>query len=989
MEAAMRVCSCQESGCGQKVYRDQSGVKRMGVPLSDLTAPGPHPHLTPLHHIAGTVPPPATPRTSRFTNQPLHSPPSSPNQTRAPASPRSAGNVAPGQYVSIVQHTGLLNRSYVDRSKPCSSLFNISSRAMPLHSSLGQEGTANPTSFRRSQATPSTPVGLARSQRFRSADFENICNYLESPHHYNELFANGAHTTFGVGNQSKSTSFDTFADWMNELNPDLKLTRRGLSLRLTSYKRAYTKAKDYEHLTHEGGDEGHGKEILEQICPCFERLDRIFNNQADMTPIMPGDQALRPNPIITGTNGLAGHTVLTLAMLVVVYSYGGPPAPFLSCPSYLTDCAAHLRCVGCDMWRQENLWAHESDRGLNIVMRGSDNHKLHVLVSDYCSSTTRFCATAGSRRHEKLVRKIGAGLHKKNVTGPRSHFDKRKIWLAGSQTSSTTCNHLQPPGLWELTSFGERAGLLRWLSKRPKLQAALREPTPFGTYTRFTQIAMDNGSQIDPSLSQTPSALSSAEHPLPSGQLQSTATASNRNPSPSNPKTGKKRAQGKGGARTKQPALLVTRLQLAKSKRDHQQAIRDMMKDQDDPPPKKVTRARMAKSGKASPNEDGGKHFVRNDFENICTYLETDQHFTDLFGDGSKTTISATKQSKVKAFNVFAVWMNQHNAGLQLNGQQIHSAKHRQDGTGGGVEEEDGAKPLAEILDEMCPCFERINAIFREKANMTPMFEFDHSMIDATVDVDDSDISSEEIFLDGWEPTQTPADPRAHSLAGAGTTPITDLDGDTDDFNSTLPDLADLFGSSGAGMSPITPAAGRSPSRGPPPPHPTSAPATMLNLPGPPAPGSPMPHLAMVRQLSRGSRGGAPDPNARGTNAPDPKSKMSLANSFAQANERKFDILNKQIATEARRWEEAESRAERERDREVSKQKAENALMEKRLNLEEARIRQQDDLEQAKAAAALAKEDTLRNEKKAMVNEMLQAGRSSTEIAALVRLVFN
>ncbi|POW16281.1 hypothetical protein PSTT_01457 [Puccinia striiformis] len=136
-----------------------------------------------------------------------------------------------------------------------------------------------------------------------------------SPHHYNELFANGAHTTFGVGNQSKSTSFDTFADWMNELNPDLKLTGRGLSLRLTSYKRAYTKAKDYEHLTHEGGNEGHGKEILEQICPCFERLDRIFNNQADMTPIMPGDQALRPNPIITGTNGLAGHTVLTLAMV--------------------------------------------------------------------------------------------------------------------------------------------------------------------------------------------------------------------------------------------------------------------------------------------------------------------------------------------------------------------------------------------------------------------------------------------------------------------------------------------------------------------------------------------------------------------------------------------------------------------------------------------------------------------------------------------------
>ncbi|KAI9614580.1 hypothetical protein KEM48_005891 [Puccinia striiformis f. sp. tritici PST-130] len=144
----------------------------------------------------------------------------------------------------------------------------------------------------------------------------------------------------------------------------------------------------------------------------------------------------------------------------------------------------------------------------------------------------------------------------------------------------------------------------------------------------------------------------------------------------------------------------------------------------------------------------------------------------------------------------------------------------------------------------------------------------------------------------------------------------------------------------------------------------------------------------MVRQISCASRGGAPDPNARGSNAPDPKSKMSLASSFAQANERKFDILDKQIATESRRWEEAEARAERERDREANRLASENALMDKRLNLEGARLKRQDDLEVARAAAAIAKEDSLRAQKKAMVDQMLQAGSSAPEIAALVQLVY-
>ncbi|KAI7965719.1 hypothetical protein MJO29_001467 [Puccinia striiformis f. sp. tritici] len=489
---------------------------------------------------------------------------------------------------------------------------------------------------------------------------------------------------------------------------------------------------------------------------------------------------------------------------------------------------------------------------------------------------------------------------------------------------------------------------------------------------------MDNLSQIDPSLSQAPSPLSMSQDQPPLGQPPSMTTTSRRAPTPSKSKPPPKPAShGKAGGKTKGPVLQGTRSQLAASKKAHKQAIRDIT-NEGPPAAKRTPRARRAKTVKAAPEGDGGKHFVHTDFENICSYLETAQHFTDLFGDGAKTSVGATKVSKGKAFDVFAVWMNQRNPPLQLTGRRLQqrftsykgkymAAKHREDGTGGGVEEEDGDVSLAEVLEEMCPCFQRIDAIFREKANVTPMFEFDHSMMDATVDVDHSDASSQEIFFDDWEATQNPTAPsRATSPGPSLPAPANHWRLDEDGLTSGLPDLAQLFGGSGGafdsppafdGAEPSATAlfathqTAPSPTRGLPPPHPTSAPATMLNPPGPAAPGSPMPQLAM-------------------------------------ANEQKFDILNKQIATEARRWEEAELRAERERDREASKQASENALMDKRLNLEEARIKRQEDLEQAKATAALAKEDTLRNEKKAMVNEMLKSGQSSADIAALVRLVF-
>jgi hypothetical protein len=142
---------------------------------------------------------------------------------------------------------------------------------------------------------------------------------------------------------------------------------------------------------------------------------------------------------------------------------------------------------------------------------------------------------------------------------------------------------------------------------------------------------------------------------------------------------------------------------------------------------------------KSSKNDDGGKNFDHKDFENICSYLETPGHYTDLFGDGQKTSVG-----QAKAFDVFAVWMNSLIPDLQLSGRRLQQrltpykqkyikSKNFEEKTGAGVLDEHGPQTLAEILENMCPCHDCIDAIFRDKPNVTPMHEFDHSLASATL----------------------------------------------------------------------------------------------------------------------------------------------------------------------------------------------------------------------------------------------------------------
>jgi hypothetical protein len=122
----------------------------------------------------------------------------------------------------------------------------------------------------------------------------------------------------------------------------------------------------------------------------------------------------------------------------------------------------------------------------------------------------------------------------------------------------------------------------------------------------------------------------------------------------------------------------------------------------------------------------------------------------------------------------------------------------------------------------------------------------------------------------------------------------------------------------------------------------------------------------------------------RASNAPDPKSKPNLATSFTQGNDRKFDMLEKQIKIDQQQWDHQVAQSKLEEDRANRKEKREVDLEDRQLKFEEEQFDRLQNQEEARVSELKEKEA----KKKQMVNKMLQEGRSTTDITALVRLIY-
>ncbi|KAI7933585.1 hypothetical protein MJO28_017584 [Puccinia striiformis f. sp. tritici] len=129
---------------------------------------------------------------------------------------------------------------------------------------------------------------------------------------------------------------------------------------------------------------------------------------------------------------------------------------------------------------------------------------------------------------------------------------------------------------------------------------------------------------------------------------------------------------------------------------------------------------------------DGSPLFQHDDYGLVCTYLENPKNFTEIHGNGSRTTVGPKCITKGAAYERFAIYMNDSSrSGLTLNGKLLRQrivaykkkffdAKKASNSTGEGTLEGDQFESYDQKLEDECPYYSRMNTIFGNRSNYTP-----------------------------------------------------------------------------------------------------------------------------------------------------------------------------------------------------------------------------------------------------------------------------
>ncbi|MBW0469797.1 hypothetical protein O181_009512 [Austropuccinia psidii MF-1] len=122
--------------------------------------------------------------------------------------------------------------------------------------------------------------------------------------------------------------------------------------------------------------------------------------------------------------------------------------------------------------------------------------------------------------------------------------------------------------------------------------------------------------------------------------------------------------------------------------------------------------------------------FSESYFEHICDYLEDEQNYNYLFDDSKKTQWANPKHTRLQAFGRFAKYLNLNHKKetLLLDARKLQQhwqtykhkyviASRHERTTGAGTEHEHGLT-LEEKLENQCPFYWHMYAIFGKKSNV-------------------------------------------------------------------------------------------------------------------------------------------------------------------------------------------------------------------------------------------------------------------------------
>ncbi|PLW52339.1 hypothetical protein PCASD_00175 [Puccinia coronata f. sp. avenae] len=324
-----------------------------------------------------------------------------------------------------------------------------------------------------------------------------------------------------------------------------------------------------------------------------------------------------------------------------------------------------------------------------------------------------------------------------------------------------------------------------------------------------------------------------------------------------------------------------------------------------------------------------------DDYANICSYLEDERNYKQLYGTGSKTNIGG-KQLRQR---------------IDRYKEKFRLAKDWAENTGAGVEERDGTAISTRLLRLGAPATIDFTHLW-SKSHITPLRQHesragadlygdDSDMIDNESDELGSDSnadSSPEVMYSGWDATQNPSDP---------------LRGNNGNINSALAEDISHPDSAPPQL-PIASTADKPTTT----PNPKKPPAQKTAQLLATAPGASDASASRRRSFpNQGSRRRSSQCTPS-QSSPKPKS-STLAGAFEKSNDQKYDFLGSHIEWEKEKFNKQDDRErdrfewEKERFKEekkeqlakVEKQKQEDQsaleIRREEIALERARLEQQ------------------------------------------------
>ncbi|KAI9628586.1 hypothetical protein KEM48_011542 [Puccinia striiformis f. sp. tritici PST-130] len=385
------------------------------------------------------------------------------------------------------------------------------------------------------------------------------------------------------------------------------------------------------------------------------------------------------------------------------------------------------------------------------------------------------------------------------------------------------------------------------------------------------------------------------------------------------------------------------------------------------------------KKAKGIDTTDNNPQFILSDYQHICSYLEDDEKFSDLYGD-KKTDVGPKVLTKKAAFEIFAIYVNAHsNKRLSLNGRQLQQrigyfmskkfmpTKHFANHTGAGILDDNPHATIDELLESKCPCYARFDTIFGTRANVTPLSQFDSlrpTPLNRLIN-EDGDLNEDE-----WGDS--------HSQQHA----------DIGDINNSMcmDDLVPLLSdkepdSSTPAFVTCTALVRYDPNRAS-----ASAPkSTSSSVPINPSTGTvpvtPTPSAPRRTFANQNNANELAPPKER----PD-KAKSSLASAYQSVSEKKYEMLETHLVWQKERFQqETQIRQESENrrhklDQDTLKQKED--IENQRLGWEKERY----DHERAERAAVATADKIKQNDRLAAAERWLAQGKSASEVESLLKM---